>query len=71
MIECGDGNLVGRCLCLRDTGRSLGRSDDDDDDHDHEEDDDKDHAIDNSSGDDFDDDDFNNRVVTHCGQYVV
>jgi len=26
VIECGEGNLVGRCLCLRDTGRSLGRA---------------------------------------------
>ena len=27
VIECGDGNLVGRCVCLGDQGRTLGRWD--------------------------------------------
>ena len=27
VIECGDGNLVGRCVCLGDQGRRLGRWD--------------------------------------------
>ena len=44
-----------------------GEDDDDHDDHDHEDEEEDIGAIDNDSGDDYD----NNHVVTHGGLYVV